>query len=629
MSPSLISAGVLQLCIGTVYAGTMTAGSPNLAIDHPGFTAADVGRTITVIGAGPNTGDPFTGSLLKSTILTYTDSQHVVLADNATTAVGGGNSNATVYRPLSANVANPIQYNRSLTSRDTLSFSYLTADFDTTIIEEGSPFWLRDTNAGVDLLGGTIDQVKAGDADAPGVRLRSDCECVGWDYLFTKRYVTPYRPELVDTLINQFKEIINYSVGSEGITVTGVTGPSITVEPWDFVSAYDALDKLCELASDNTDKYTWYIDPWKVVHVVLQGATSAPWSIDDRTGSDANAYDREGEGITVTWTREKLANRVYVKASRVLQPDQVDDAQQGDGGRTYSTKANIEQMISLDVDGVSKTFGVKGVDTGKDWYYTPGSSQFEQDAGGSLVNAGHWIHLSYYTSAAGVGFSQNDTAVNNRAEAEGGTGFWDAVVSIDTLITQDSLDALAAALAAIYGDVPQALDIVTPRSGLDVAQLLTVHLNSHNVNADFLIDSVSLDCTDNIMTWTIHAANGALIGDYRSKLINIANGGGGGSTGLVAGGGGGGSNVAATINYLDLGTISAPTTILGPTPTDGFILIVHGVMDATGHAVTWDSSMFKSAPDIDTTPSVWFTALFVGAVGVWKLCAPPIVGVPA
>src|ERR1041385_1567339 len=165
MSPT--TAGVLQLCIGTVYAGTMVSGSKNLATDHPAFSAADVGRKITVIGAGPDTGDPFTGSLLISTIDTFVDSQHVILHDAAATSCGDGNSNTTVYRPTGANVVNPIHYNQSLTARDTMSFSIVSDDGSNFIVAEGSPVWLSDTSSGLDIFCGSHHSRRAG-AAGPG-----------------------------------------------------------------------------------------------------------------------------------------------------------------------------------------------------------------------------------------------------------------------------------------------------------------------------------------------------------------------------------------------------------------------------------------------------------------------------
>ena len=66
--------------------GVMTATSPNLACTtSTPFAAGDVGKTIVVQGAGVDQYSP-----LVTTILTFTDSGHVVLNTNAGTSVSGG-----------------------------------------------------------------------------------------------------------------------------------------------------------------------------------------------------------------------------------------------------------------------------------------------------------------------------------------------------------------------------------------------------------------------------------------------------------------------------------------------------------------------------------------------------------
>jgi hypothetical protein len=72
-------------------------------------------------------------------------------------------------------------------------------------------------------------------------------------------------------------------------------------------------------------------------------------------------------------------------------------------------------------------------------------------------------------------------------------------------------------------------------------------------------------------------------------------------------------------------TITAPITITPPAPTQGALLFVYGVMDSTGHAVTWAASV-QWPPQIDTTTTVGFAALFVGVGSVWVPVGIPIIG---
>ena len=55
----------------------------------------------------------------------------------------------------------------------------------------------------------------------------------------------------------------------------------------------------------------------------------------------------------------------------------------------------LTSVSSVTVNGVSKTIGVAGVDTGKDWYYTPGAQAIIQDAGGTTLTSSDTLVISY------------------------------------------------------------------------------------------------------------------------------------------------------------------------------------------------------------------------------------------
>ena len=60
---------------------SITSGAPTLTAASALFTAADIGRTVQVIGAGT------AGAVLNTTITGYTSTTEVTLADNAATTV--------------------------------------------------------------------------------------------------------------------------------------------------------------------------------------------------------------------------------------------------------------------------------------------------------------------------------------------------------------------------------------------------------------------------------------------------------------------------------------------------------------------------------------------------------------
>ncbi len=146
-------ADTLTVYLGFVFGCTMTggspSGSPNCAIVDSTvwgtgqrlFTAADVGRTATVIGAGFNyeavfkPGQPLantTGALLKTTVVSVTNAHNAVLSAPAITSVAP-NNNFTIYRPIEGKVnyvplTPAISYNNSLTQKATLKFGIVSLD---------------------------------------------------------------------------------------------------------------------------------------------------------------------------------------------------------------------------------------------------------------------------------------------------------------------------------------------------------------------------------------------------------------------------------------------------------------------------------------------------------------------
>lgn len=67
-------------------------------------------------------------------------------------------------------------------------------------------------------------------------------------------------------------------------------------------------------------------------------------------------------------------------------------------GKVVGTSYPIYSITALTVDGVTKTTGVKGVDTGRDWYYYLGGVTLFQDDAASPVGSGSTVYVNYRMS---------------------------------------------------------------------------------------------------------------------------------------------------------------------------------------------------------------------------------------
>lgn len=63
--------------------------------------------------------------------------------------------------------------------------------------------------------------------------------------------------------------------------------------------------------------------------------------------------------------------------------------------RNFPVCQIITSVTSVTVNGVSKTVGVKGTDSGRDWYYTPGSQSLYQADGAPALTSGDTLVISY------------------------------------------------------------------------------------------------------------------------------------------------------------------------------------------------------------------------------------------
>ena len=462
----------LILELGTVYGCTMTAGSAALSTGVPVFSSSDVGRTITVIGAGVTTGDPFTAALLKSTIASYTDSAHVTLADNALNSVTP-NNNLTVYRPLNIQAdvltRSPIAFDRVLsTGTATMTFSVWSSN-GSVQPKEGQPVWLHHTTLG-DLFGGYVSVSKV--RNEPGsTGVETGCECIDWSGVLIRRLIGTYNSTYSAITLKALCEAIVYNHGgSEGFRVDAVTGPIISGASYDYSdSVADGLTDGCGKASVPTASYWWYVNAWKVISVVAQDTTSAPFQM---RISDGSAQANWLAQIQVENTGEKRANRAYV-TGKELQA-QIAQTFLGDGTTRQFTLANNAGLIvgmdvrtNLLVYGTAQTFAPKGsVDiTGTpivaQWYWNVDGTGIEQDASGTVLTSLQGLHVDYQPSVDVAAFYQYGPGVDECAAVQGGRGYLE--VTVDTTGTtgiqpEGTTAEIAQNLATTMSGIPSSID---------------------------------------------------------------------------------------------------------------------------------------------------------------------------
>jgi len=544
----------------------------------------------------PNPSAAMTNYLMVvATIVSIMDSTHAVLsipADHSFDAVSTGDSNITLYRPIITDLAGgtgclsgSIQWETTLTSRDTASFSVFSED-GTLRIYRGQPVLIRDSEDG-DLFGGVVDQLKA-HTESKIEALQYDCQCVSWEVILGRRLVGTYQNgysgtalEIITQLVYQHADGEGFNVVQSGSTIPNPM-PALGFAQWDYGSSVsNALDDVCT-KSYGAQAYRWYVDAWKRIYFVAQNTVDAPFGCEDYTGD--GSFGEFGLAIDVTLTGEKLANRIYVSSSKQLVASATETFTGSNSGQTtFNTSRPIGSLpVITDSRYGAQTAGVDGVDKpgSFDWYWSEGSSTLRQDTSGlrpiEPPTSVTQISVTYQGEETAFAYFQYDAGVNAQAATTGGTGFCDALITLGNVSQPGASTAawkggyaagttyaqgdaisfqgetyvslvpenvgnspatspdswgppsggltLAMAVATEFGQIPKAIELTTWRGGLRPAQRFPVKMAKFDLDGYFLIDSVKLSTEGNLKLWTIHAVQGALIGDWKTGMIDLVGG---------------------------------------------------------------------------------------------------------
>ena len=575
----------IHLYIGTWCTGRATADSTTLdecaftrlpgATEPVSFSPADVGCPIAIVGAGPI--DPLTpvtagiqGSTFHTTIAVYVSPTEVTLTDAPPTSFqNSGVNNIAVYRECLM-VMDSFQYTPNIAPGTSDSLEFVTLDDPThgydyltrnQVICAGQPIFVTSDDPDVgDIFGGLIDVLAVSNQmstsgsgpSASSTSLSSptnaagptpfsfSAQCSSWDSIAARRIV---QPEAATSYANIDAAVCMNTVVVSQLTNEGIAFendiPVVSESP--YVSGLPAIDFNCAAgthisdllnqlvsqinASDPTKLYFWYTDEWKVIHLSERTVSDAPWDVDDTAGSAGNVL----LSVAVVNSHNQLANDCYVIASEYLQNVTTVTFAGNGTATTFNLPSPAVVAPTITLNGNPQTVGILNIDVGMDWYWAQSSSVITQDAGGTVLGAADALAVAYQLSSPGVGVAFNNQGLTDREAVEGTGCLYQSSTTFATPINQDGLLAIAESLAAEYGTIPQQINAMTLRPGLQVGQFQTINLADIGVSGQFLISALTLTSTNNILTWSYTAIGGSNIGNQITAWAKFINKG---STGI-------------------------------------------------------------------------------------------------
>lgn len=343
--------------------------------------------------------------------------------------------------------------------------------------------------------------------------LRFIYRCVDFDQLLSKRLI---QRSFTDSTAGEIVEAIiaDSHLVAEGITAgTIAAGPLIEKKVFNWRYAEDCMDEMAELTG-----FSWNIDKDKKLNFFPRDLLRSAYDI-----TDANADYRK---ITFKRSRNLLRTVQYVRAASEI-GDSRAETQTGDGSkRAFLAETAIGTVPTIEVNTgsgyVSKSVGVGGVDTGKDWYYNIGVRVFYQDGGGSVLSSSDKVKITYEPRIPLIVSNINKDLEDDRALVEAGNGRYEHIYDAPDIETRAEAINKAVSLLARFGNLQETVQYETDTTGLVAGTLQTINLSAHGVNADYLIERISANIKDNgSFRYTVQASASAAYGrwthDFKDK----------------------------------------------------------------------------------------------------------------
>lgn len=298
--------------------------------------------------------------------------------------------------------------------------------------------------------------------------------------------------------------ILTTILADEGVIAGNIqTGVTLALAVYPTIHVSQAFDELAEASG-----FAWWIDKDKKLNFVSRETFAAPFNITGNASAFRNVVYRK--------VKDQYRNRQYIRAGQDKTNTQTETFK-GDGEvRTFTVAFKIAEVPTITLNAGAQTVGIRGVDTGKNWYWAKNEKEISQD------NAGVKLTSTDILSVAYVGFFPIMTVANAESEIlarkaiEGGTGLHESIESFPNIDDADTALSIAQGKLDRFARISGQLTYQTETAGLQAGQIQNVVLPIHGVNGEFLIDRVTItdfDAKGNLR-YDVHAVDGQALGGW-------------------------------------------------------------------------------------------------------------------
>lgn len=327
--------------------------------------------------------------------------------------------------------------------------------------------------------------------------------CIDNHYLADKRLAAEVFTNKTAKFVVEYL-ITNY-LAAEGIGIgevqTGVTFKEVVIN-------YQPISKVIDILAEKCG-FIWYIDGAKNLYFIERTTYPAPFDI------TPNDILREPSmSSELAESNPSYRNTQYLRAGKGLTPlPALVETFTGDGVNvSFTVGYPIAEVPAVTVNAVGQSIGIKGIDTGKQCYWSKGNSVIVFTAAPGAVP----VVITYRGEYDIFILTEDTVAINELKALEGGTGIVETIDDDPASITRD--DALSAAVAKLekYGIVGKQFSFPIRTWGLKPGQMVTVTYPEYGLNADdLLVESVDItEIAPNELRYFIKAIEGPELGDW-------------------------------------------------------------------------------------------------------------------
>jgi hypothetical protein len=336
-------------------------------------------------------------------------------------------------------------------------------------------------------------------------------QCVDYLYISDKKIIAKvYQNMLAGAIV---KDIITNYLAADGITQGTIQdGPIVTEAVFNYINTTRAFERLAEIAG-----FEFNIDRNKQLQF-FHRATNYNNTVINETSAIKN--------VQVEPVAEDYRNKQYIKAGMDTTSPQTKSFK-GDGtNKTFTLDYPVAKVPTISVNGVSKTVGIKGVDTGKDWYWNKGENVISQDDAATALTTVQTLTVTYQGLFNIVAVTYDQAEIIRMQALDGTTGIYENV-SDDPYITsrQPAFDDANAKLKR-YAKVGRRITFDTYINDLDVGQLVQVTLPSFGINDYYLVEksrASELGTIDGRLMYSVSIVDGSATGGWANFFKKLAN----------------------------------------------------------------------------------------------------------